>query len=41
MQKTGRGGGQRLVELLSDRLAQEQVDTLDETLAGVRFCTLD
>ena len=41
MQKTCPGGGQKPVDVLADRLAQEQVDTLDETLAEVRFCTLD
>ena len=33
--------GQKLVDVLADRLAQEQDDTLDETLVEVRFCTLD
>ena len=41
MQKAFPGGGQNLVDVLAERLAQEQDDTLDETLPEVRFCTLD
>ena len=41
MQKACLDGGQKLVDVLADRLAQEQDDTLDETLVKVRFCTLD
>ena len=30
----------RLVDLLADRLAEEEVDTLHETPVGVRLCAL-
>ena len=41
MQKACAGGGQKLLEVLNDRLAQERVDTLDKTLVEVRFLTLN
>ena len=41
MQKACAGGGQKLLEVLNDRLAQERVDTLDKTLVEVTFFTLN
>ena len=41
MQKACAGGGQKLLEVLNDRLAQERVDALDKTLVEVRFFTLN